>query len=171
MDLPTQYMSDTFVLAPRWYVHFGTVFLFQNWQYPINWYPDAQFVELRVSVVYISFLHDIQCRYVVFGSTCSFWNNNKKGMFVPDCAYHWHVSSHFMLLKCWMYQILSVHYVNLSFQLKRMSYCTFRNTSKLALFWSPHFNHVDWMSNKTFVICSQCMFILFILEQNLLSTA
>ena len=41
-----------------------------------------------------------QSRYVVFGSTCSFWNNNKKGMFVPDCAYHWHVSSHFMLLRC-----------------------------------------------------------------------
>ena len=124
-----------------------------------------------VSVVYISFLHNTQCRYVVFGSTCSFWNNNKKGMFVPDCAYHWHVSSHFMLLNCWMYQILCVHYVNLSFQVKRVSYCTFWNASKLALFWSANFNHVDWMSNKTFVICSQCMFIMFILEQNLLSTA
>ena len=34
------------------------------------------------------------------GQYVHFGKNNKKGMFVPDCAYHWHVSSHFMLLKC-----------------------------------------------------------------------
>ena len=110
----------------------------------------------RFSVVYTSFLHNNQCQYVVFGSKCSFRNNNKKRMFVPDCAYHWHANSHFMILKCWVHQILYVHYVYFSFQVKRVFYCTFWNTSKLALVWSAH---LDWMSHKAFVVWSTPCFL------------
>ena len=65
------------------------------------WFPICR---IEISVLFIlasSKKYPMSIRgFCFFGLKCPFWNNNKKGMFVPNCVYHFNVSSHFMLLKC-----------------------------------------------------------------------